>query len=388
MRGFMSKADDFTFYDRFYKIVRATIARIIARRFNFSGETLPQGLGPRFILCNHNTDADFLFLVSVSEEPMDFVATEAMMRIGPLARWAAKAFKPILHDKGSKGVSTLKSITERIRAGRSVMLFPEGNRSFDGKTGEISDAIGKIAKMTGATLVIYRLTGGYLTNPRWGKGIRKGKMEGYIARTVTPEELKKMPASEILEVVREGIFTDAYKEQERERVRFEYSDRAMYLETLLFCCPCCKKIGTMHSRKDKLICSCGYKLSLDEYGYLSDEKNEPFSITDACNRQKKLLEELLEDKEKEILWQDEVTVSKVTYDHKILDSKKSTLLACHDHLMIGEECLEKTAISSVDIVQRNRLSIHEKSRSEHYEITGADTFNAVKYLLWYQKSYS
>lgn len=131
MRGFMSKADDFTFYDRFYKIVRATIARIIARRFNFSGETLPQGLGPRFILCNHNTDVDFLFLVSVSEEPMDFVATEAMMRIGPLARWAAKTFKPILHDKGSKGVSTLKGITERIKAGRSVMLFPEGNRSFD-----------------------------------------------------------------------------------------------------------------------------------------------------------------------------------------------------------------------------------------------------------------
>jgi 1-acyl-sn-glycerol-3-phosphate acyltransferase len=388
MRGTMSKADDFTFYDRFYKTVRATIARIIARRFNFSGETLPQGLGPRFILCNHNTDADFLFLVSVSEEPMDFVATEAMMRIGPLARWAAKTFKPILHDKGSKGVSTLKSITERIRAGRSVMLFPEGNRSFDGKTGEISDAIGKIAKMTGATLVIYRLTGGYLTNPRWGKGIRKGKMEGYIARTVTPEELKKMPASEILEIIREGLFADAYKEQERTRVRFRNPNRAQYLETLLFCCPSCKRVGAMHSLRDKLSCSCGYELSLDEYGYLSDEKNEPFSITDACNQQKELFKELLMDDENKALWQDEVAVSKVTYDHKTLDSKKSTLLACHDHLMLGEECLEKSVISSVDIVQRNRLSIHETGKTEHYEITGGNTFNAFKYLLWYQRSYS
>lgn len=388
VRNAMDKADAFTFYDRSYRYVRSIISRIIARRFNFSGEALPKDIGPRFILCNHNTDVDFLLLMSVSEESMDFVGTEAMMRMGLLAGWAVKTFNPILHDKGSKGISTLKEITARIRSGRSVLLFPEGNRSFDGRTGNISDAIGKIAKMTGATLVIYNLSGGYLTTPRWGKGVRRGRMEGRIARILTSDELKKMSASDVLKTIEEGLYTDAYKEQEKTKIRFKSKNRAEYLETLLFCCPCCKRVGEMSSRKDKLTCKCGYGLSLDEYGFLRDGNSAPFSITDAFNQQKELLTELFKDEKKENLWKDEVTVSKLTFDHRILEEKKSTLLAFHDHLMIGEECLEKSVISSVDIVQRNRLSIHEKGKTEHYEITGENTFNAVKYLLWYQKSYS
>ena len=360
---------------------------MIAKKLGFTGEAIPGGVGPRFILCNHNTDFDFLLLSRVSEEPMDFVATEAMLRMGLIPRLAATKFKVILHDKGSSGIGTLKGITGRIKLGRSVALFPEGNRSFDGRTREVSSAIGKIALMTGATIVIYRLTGGYLTTPRWGHGIRRGRMNGSVVRVLTPEEMSCISAKELQAIIEEGLYTDAYEEQKKDRVAFKSSKRAEYLETLLFTCPSCKKIETLSSGGNRLRCSCGFELTLDEYGYLQDKEGRAYSATEAFEEQKKLLADMLQGSSDEPLWKDEVTLTRLGTDHSVLEEKSCRLSAYTGYLMIGDEQLERTDISSVDIVQRNRLSIHESGVDWHYEFTGSMTFNAVKYLVWFERSF-
>lgn len=388
MRDNMNDKKFYRFYNRMYWLVSHLVCPILAIKYRFSGEKIPSGVGPRFILCNHNTDFDFLFLTYKSKEPIDFVVTESILRMGPIARWAGVNLRPILHDKGSKGVSTLKDITGRIKEGRSVLLFPEGNRSFDGRTGEVSTAIGKIAAMTGATIVIYKLTGGYFTTPRWGRGVRKGKITGSVVRTITPEELKSMTKADIQKAIEEGIYTDAYAEQEACKIRFKSPNRAEYLETLLFRCPSCKKIGTLTSSKNMISCSCGYSFTLDEFGYLWNENNESMSITEAFEEQKKSLCEALKENEETLLWQDEVELLKLNADHCVLEERKATLMAYPDHIMVGDRLIRHSEISSVDVVQRNRLSIHENKALEHYEFHGEETFNAVKYLIWFERSFA
>lgn len=384
----MSKTEDYSFYNRFYGIGRRTLSRIVSKKLCFSGDQIPQTEGPRFILCNHNTDYDFCLLALVSAQPMDFVATESIMRMGPVAKWAALKLKPILHDKGSKGIVTLKAITKRLKQGRSVALFPEGNRSFDGRTGKISDSIGKIATITGATIIIYRLSGGYLTTPRWGKGIRKGKMQGNVVRMLSYDDLLVMSDEEIQKTIEEGLYTDAYEEQAAVPIRYKNSRRAEFIETLLFICPACGSIGTLSSRKNKCICSCGYEMEMDEYGYLTDSNHERVSITEKFDKQKELLQKKLLSENEGPMWQDEVTVTLLNPEHEISEKKKSTLYAYRDSILVGEERLDISHISSIDIVQRNRLSIHVQGWSQHYEILGSKTFNAVKYLLWFERSYS
>lgn len=372
-------------YDRFFKFGSKVICPAIARRAGFSGEKLPSGIGPKFILCNHNTDFDFLLLASKSEEPIDFVATETMLRMNKFFEIVAKRLKPILHDKGSSGASTIKQIVGRIRDGRNVLLFPEGNRSFDGRTMNISDAIGKIAKTTGASLVIYRLSGGYLTTPRWGSRIRKGRMEGQVVRIIEAKELKQMPPDDIRKIIIEGLYTDAYKEQEKRHIRFVSKAPAEYLESLLFMCPDCKKIGTLHSDKNKLTCSCGYELTMDEYGYLTDKKDQRFTVTDLFDEQKKLLEALISGSKEEVLWSDNVRMMKLSTGHEVLEGSQETLLAYPDRLQVGDSSFDKEDITSVDIVQRNRLLLHIKGESGHLELVADKTFNAVKYQLWYER---
>ncbi len=384
----MDSLGDYKFYDRVYCLVRKVLSPLVAARLKFSGEALPGAIGPRLILCNHNTDYDFLLLCLMSEEPMDFVATEAMLRMGLIPRLAARKLRLILHDKGSKGVGTLKSITERIKDGRSVMLFPEGNRSFEGRTCSISPAIGKIAKMTVASIVIYRITGGYLTTPRWGHGIRRGGMNGTVARVLSPGEVSDMSAKELQETIEKGLFTDAYEEQKKKRIAYKSRKRAEYLETLLFVCPSCKRTGTLGSRGSEISCGCGFGLVLDEFGYLKDKDGGEITITEAFADQKRLLADMLQRSPDESLWQDEVIMRRLGTNHSVLEEKKCSLTAYRDHLLIGGSELGLADIASIHIVQRNRLSIHRTGAGWHYEFTGSSTFNAVKYLCWFERSFA
>jgi 1-acyl-sn-glycerol-3-phosphate acyltransferase len=384
----MGSSDDLKLYDGVYRLVRRLISPIVAQRLGFSGEAIPGGMGPRLVLCNHNTDYDFLLLALMSKEPMDFVATESILRMGLIPRLVAKKARLILHDKGSKGVGTLKSITKRIKAGRSVMLFPEGNRSFDGRTGRLSPAVGKIVKMTGAAIVIYRITGGYLTTPRWGHGIRRGKMMGTVARVLSPKEVSEMSAKELQSLIEKELYTDAYEEQERSRIAYKSRKRGEYLETLLFACPSCKRVGTLSSRKSALGCTCGFRLVLDEFGYLKDKDGRQCTITEAFSQQKRLLADMLQRSPDEPLWQDEVTMLRLGMGHSELEEKRCRLTCYREQLMIGDEELGYSDIQSIDIVQRNRLSIHMAGESWHYEFTGSRTFNAVKYLCWFERSFA
>ena len=373
-------------YDRYYRLVRKTICRYIVEKANFSGEDIPDDLGPMFILCNHNTDFDFLLLSSVSKTPLDFVATETMLRMGAVSKFAAKKFKPILHDKGSVGTGTLKQIVSRIKDGRSVLLFPEGNRSFDGKTGEFSPSIGKIAKMIGATLVVYRLNGGYLTTPRWGRGLRKGRMSGRVTVILSPKELADMPAEKVQDLISQGLMTNAYEEQKENPVPFRSRAKAEYLEALLFICPVCKKTGTLYSKNDNLTCSCGFRLTMDEYGYLSDENDKKHTITELFEDQKKYLLMTYESSSMEPLWSDSVQLKRLTTDHRVVEENPVHLLAYKDHIMINSEKLYRDQIVSIDVVQRNRLIIHVNNSDVRYEFTGKKTFNAVKYRIWFEIS--
>lgn len=375
-------------YDTVHRFVRRLVCPVIARKLNFSGDEIPSDRGPMFILCNHNTDFDFLLLTLQCEKPLDFVATETMLRMGSLSRLAARTLKPVLHDKGSKGAATIKQIVERIKDGRNVVLFPEGNRSFDGRTGEVSNAIGKIAKMSGGTLVVYRITGGYFTTPRWGRGIRRGRMNGKVMGVYSLKQLAEMNPPELLKVIRDGLMTDAYEEQKENPASFKSKVKAEYLESLLFTCPDCKKIGSLRSKGDVLSCECGYKLIADDQGYLKDNGGIKHKITDLFADQKDYLNEMTQTTGTDCIWSDEVRMQKLSVDHSIVADEAAVLQVYRDRIEVNGNPLKRDDLASIDIVQRNRLIIHVIGSDVRYEFTGEETFNAVKYRIWFEISFA
>jgi hypothetical protein len=99
-------------------------------------------------------------------------------------------FSPVVFPKGGTDPRPLRDILDRLRNGKNVCLFAEGNRSFSGRTNRIAESTGKLARFSGAALITYRLRGGYFVASRWGRKMRKGPIWGESVGYYSPQELK------------------------------------------------------------------------------------------------------------------------------------------------------------------------------------------------------
>ena len=375
---------------RAFKVIRAILLPIARMLFNFSYEDLSGIEGPYLVLSNHNTDFDPIFIAGSVKHQLYFVATENITRMGLVGKFFVFFFHPIIHYKGKIGINTVKEVLKTLKAGHNVALFPEGNRSFNGltNTGIIPDSTGKMAKKSGATLITYRIDGGYFTSPRWGRKIRRGKVYGHAVNVYTPEVLKAMTDDEVNRAIKNDLFVDAYAEQVKDPVEYKGRCTAEYLESTLFLCPECGKQGQLKSCGSTLSCKCGFKADYDRLGYLNTTDGKRYTITEIDARQQKYIESLLGDISAfpNELFYDDVTVQQIDSKHKIKSSTEERLTAFRDRFILGKKELLFRNISGLSINQRNTVNLHYGNEDDFINIQGPGSFNALKYLYLFNAS--
>ena len=266
-------------YQFLWRLLYPFVRPWMQRKFHLDSEVCTEA-GPFLVLCNHNTDWDPLLLAIAFPNYMSFVASEHIFRWGFAGRLIVWLMAPIARLKGKTAGDTAMTMLRRLRKGVSVAMFAEGNRSFNGLTNPILPATGKLARSSGVKLITYRLDGGYFTTPRWGKGLRRGKMTGRIVHVYTPEQLKAMSADAVNAAIRRDLFVDAYAVQREQMIPFRGKRLAEHLETVLCRCTKCRKLGTLKSRDDVLSCPCGFSVRYNEYGFFEGD-DAPFdNVTD------------------------------------------------------------------------------------------------------------
>ena len=165
---------------RAYKTLYPAAKALMKVMLNYEAEPAPKAEGPCLILSNHVTDFDPILVGLSFPEHMYYVAGENVMRMGFLSKIVARYASVIQRVKGTTDAEAALQILRTLRKGRNVCMFAEGNRTFTGETLPIAPATAKLVKLSRSTLVTYRLTGGYLTTPRWSTHRRKGKMTGAV----------------------------------------------------------------------------------------------------------------------------------------------------------------------------------------------------------------
>lgn len=366
--------------DRRFGFLRFLLAPAIRRYFGYSHDALKEVEGPYFLLSNHNTDLDPVFLGVAAGCGVRFVASEHIAHKGFISRLLIKTFKPILHVKGKAGIESTREIISTLRSGTSVGLFPEGNRSFYGQTLSFPAVTGKLARRTGVKLVTWRIEGGYLTQPRWGKGIRRGKINGKLVHVYQPEELKAMSDAEVQKHIEEDLFEDAFVTQARLHAHYKTKAPAEGLESALFLCPVCHKVGTMKGGGEELACSCGASFRLTEGMTLVSKDGTEKTIAEAAGEQKALFKALIEEAEEDSpLFFDDVKVTLIGEDHKVTDILTDRLTAYKDHFTFGEKTFAPDDVEGLAIVGRNTLVAHLGEEHQQVEIRGEEFYSAVKY---------
>lgn len=218
---------------------------------------------------NHTLDLDPIYVVIAARRHMRFVASANIMR-GFLGRLVKLLAGPIPRYKGAPADDVAKAIKANLAAGVSVATFPEGNTTWDGETGFISKKVAVLAKESGAALVTYVNTGGYLKKPRWAKYDRHGKVFGCVVNEYSPEELAEMSVEEVYEHIKKDLYVNAYREQEKSGNLYKGKRRAEGLEGPLYLCPCCGKVGSLKSFDNGLYCDCGLNYFYGEDGRLEN----------------------------------------------------------------------------------------------------------------------
>ena len=161
---------------------------------------------PYVFMANHLSFMDvWPILVSIPVS-LRFIAKKQIAAI-PLFGWAMHAGRFIFIDR-QNSESARRSIAEaarRIRAGQSVVLFPEGTRSRDGRLGPFKKGGFHLAVDSGADIVPLAIRGTRELMPRGTLLIRAGAVSLDIDEPIPTAGLSPEGVDALLERVRGRI---------------------------------------------------------------------------------------------------------------------------------------------------------------------------------------
>ena len=370
---------------KIYMFIKKLFGSSLARMYNFTPISSPAPDSPFLLIANHVTNYDPILIGIAMDSHMYFVAGEHLYRGNPIMRLATKLFSPISRIKGKSGASTTIQIIKTLKDGSNVCLFAEGNTTFNGITEPISNATGKLARISGATLVTYRIEGAYLASPRWGRGLRKGPVSGSVVGIYPPEQLKEMTPEEITDRINRDIYEDAFDRQTTDKRQYRGKYLAERLELALYICPKCEQIGTLKSAYNTFGCSCGFSAHLNENGFFEGEELpfETIKEWDAWQDSKmtELAEKLSDDKP--LFFDKGFILRKVFQTHKYITESKGALSMSAKELICGTKRFPINEISGMAI--HGPASLVFTVGSDYYEIKPSNLSCTRKYFTLYNK---
>lgn len=130
-------------------------------------ENIPEGGG--YVICsNHVSMFDPLIIAVTKKMPQcSFLAKEELFK-APVIRYLAKSIDIVPIKRGEGDLGAMRKTISLVNEGKTLIIFPEGTRSKDGKLGEGKDGVSFIAKKTDCTVIPCAING----KPRFLRKIR------------------------------------------------------------------------------------------------------------------------------------------------------------------------------------------------------------------------
>jgi len=176
-------------------------------------------LDPRrqyIFMVNHQSILDIPVLVqSLPYFQLRWIAKKELFLI-PFFGWALWASRHIVVDRSnrSKAIASLRKAKERISQGISVVVFPEGTRSRDGKFRPFKRGGFLLAVQTQTPIAPVTINGSGTLLPKGDLRIRGGEIEVIVSEPVPPEMYRSRNTRALLSHIREIMESHSRKQVE------------------------------------------------------------------------------------------------------------------------------------------------------------------------------
>lgn len=343
--------------------------------------------GPFLLIANHSTDLDPLILASCfPRNQLYFVASEHIFRLGLVSKALEWLVAPIPRKKASSGADTVKMCLRRLKAGDSVGLMAEGEATWNGVSTDVFSATGKLVKSSGASLVTVRISGAYLSNPRWGNGFRRGKVEARLVHIYSPEEIEAMSASEVLDAINHDIYENCWEHQAENPVKFLGDNRAEHIERAVFLCPSCKGVSTIASEGNYFKCrDCGFHGMVTELGTFEGVNMVP-NMYEWDKWQFETLKNMdfkQSNRDGVLFFDSDVLLTQILKGHETkVIGDNFELCQYGDKLTCGMCTFDMSKITNMSMVQAKRLLLSYEG--SYFEIKANNITSLRKYLGYWQ----
>ncbi len=342
-----------------------------------------QGDRQYLVLMNHQTAFDQFFMGMAFNRPVYYIASEDLFSKGFISKVISYLVAPIPIKKQATDVQAVFNSARVAKEGGTIGLFPEGNRTFSGRTEYIKPSVVKLVKALNLPIAIMKIEGGYGIHPRWSDVVRKGSMRVYVSEVIEPADYKKMTEEELFTKIREALYVDEHSIPD-----FYYHKKsAEYLERAMYVCPDCG-LSEFESKNDTITCKKCHK----QVKYLPDKSLSgvgfefPFkNVGEWYNYQCEFVRGLeLKDYLEQPLYKDEISLSEVIlYKNKKMIAKEASLSLYGDRMTVNAQGMEELVLdfdtaSVVTVLGRNKLNIYYADKV--YQVKSSKQFNALKYV--------
>lgn len=169
------------------------------------GEKIEKGRS-YVVMSNHQSLFDIWALIGKLPLQLRWVIRSGIKKM-PVFGYALERMGHVYIDRGNRENTTqrLREAAQKIRKGVSVVIFPEGTRSRNGRLQRFHKGGSVIALGTGAPILPVTVNGGRFVLPKGTLALMPGKIEVVVGDVIDPGSFGEDRKDELMATVRKAI---------------------------------------------------------------------------------------------------------------------------------------------------------------------------------------
>ena len=339
------------------------------------------------VIANHSDGMDPIYITCSLKRYIRFIAGDHVV----LNPWVKFFFVTLLGwiVKGRDNPTSvlINDMKRSAEEGVPTGLFAEGTITPNGETGFFSPRTGQLVKDLGVALITYRIKGGFFHTPRWGTGLRRGPIRGKVVNEYSVEELQNMTVEEINNAIKKDIYVNAFDEQRKRPRIYKGKNLAEHIERILYICPHCEKVGTMHSKGNYLTCDCGYQVEFGRDGFFHPSSKELVfdNVLDWDKWQKPLWKQMVLDAgENDLIFEEKNQIVYTLIKRKKVVLSEDAVLRLYKHkfeIILNSKQIIEMPVEKLKLVLNVSVESVMFIDSEHFlYVKGTNPHAAAKYV--------
>ncbi len=220
------------------------------------------------VLATHTSNKDhFLTAMALYPRRVTFVMSEHFFA-GKLLRPILKIMNAIPKKMFCPDTRSVLSMIRAIREGNTLLLFPEGRLTCNGKSCPITPGTAELIHNLGVPVYTITAEGAGKTFPKWAKKPRIGRIDVHLSKLFDGPELKEMHLDDIDRKITDAISHNAW--ESLPDVKFKSKAPAEGLDGILWRCPKCGAEHTLICENNTIICqNCSLSATVDAHGQIT-----------------------------------------------------------------------------------------------------------------------